>query len=199
MAIYLSVSPRKPKTKPTWSDVKAKLLEFDRPGLLALIQDLYAANKDNQTFLHTRFGLSMGMGNEVLEPYKKIISRWLYPNVFGTQRESHPQAKRAITDYKKAIGDPAGLAELMIFYCEEAAAFTNEYGNDDVGYYNALLRMFEDALQYATHLPADQRDGFIARLEAVRDTCHRFGYGVGDEMDDMLVEYRDGKKSPPSP
>ena len=115
--------PRRPKTRPTWSDVKAKLLEFDRPGLLALIQDLYSAHKDNQTFLHTRFGLSMGMGYDVLEPYKKIISRWLYPNVFGTQRESHPQAKRAIADYKKAIGDPAGLAELMSFYCEEAAAY----------------------------------------------------------------------------
>jgi hypothetical protein len=191
MAIYSIPMPRPPKTRPTWSDVKAKLLEFDRPGLLALIQDLYAARKDNQTFLHTRFGLSMG--NDVLEPYKKIIDRWLCPNVFTNQRESYPHAKRAIADYKKAIGDPAGLAELMVFYCEQASSFTSEYGNDDVGYYNALLDMFEKALQCATSLPADQRDGFIARLKAVNEICGDLGYGVGYEMDGLLAEYTDGE------
>lgn len=179
------MSQRKPKSRPTWSDVKAKLLEFDRPGLLALIQDLYSAHKDNQTFLHTRFGL----GGNVLEPYKKIIDRWLCPNVFGNQRESHPQAKRAIADYKKAVGDPAGLAELMVFYCEQAASFSREYGNDDAEYYNALLRVFEEALQWAAKLPVGQRDGFFARLDAVRQIGHDLGYGVGYEMDRMLEDY----------
>ena len=36
--------------------VKAKRASFDRPGLLRLIQDLYAAHKDTQTFLHTLEG-----------------------------------------------------------------------------------------------------------------------------------------------
>jgi hypothetical protein len=26
-------------------------------------------------------------------------------------------------------------------------------------------------------------------LDAVRSTCHNFGYGVGDDMDDLLAEY----------
>jgi len=176
---------RQPKSKPTWSDVKAKLLDFDRPGLVALIQDLYAAYKDNQTFLHTRFSL----GQHVLAPYKKTIKRWLCPNVYSNQRESYPEAKRAISDYKKAVGDPAGLTELLVFYCERAASFTNEYGNDDEGYYNALIRMFEEALQCATNLPDDQEDGFVARLGNVRDVCRQFGYFVGDRMDDLFMEY----------
>src|SRR5580698_5335051 len=46
-----------PKSQPTWTDLKAQLAGFDRKGLLGLIQDLYAANKHNRTFLHTRFGL----------------------------------------------------------------------------------------------------------------------------------------------
>lgn len=182
--LSVPVPQRKPKSKPTWSDVKAKLLEFDRPGLLALIQDLYAANKDNQMFLHTRFAL----GADVLAPYKKIIDRWLCPNVLSNQRQSHPEAKRAVADYKKAVADPAGLVELMVFYCEQAAWFTRQYGNDDEGFYNALLGMFAEALGYAPDLPADQRDGFITRLDAVRDICHHLGYGVGDQMDDMLAE-----------
>src|ERR1700693_6583931 len=63
------MAKRKPKSQPTWTDVKAKLADFDRPALLGLIQSLYAAHKDNQIFLHSRFGL----GEDVLEPYKKTI------------------------------------------------------------------------------------------------------------------------------
>jgi hypothetical protein len=40
----------KDKTSATWSDVKAKLGNFDRVGLLGLVQDLYTASKDNQNF-----------------------------------------------------------------------------------------------------------------------------------------------------
>lgn len=45
-------------SRPTWSDVKARLADLDRAGLMGLIQDLYAASKDNQAFLHARFLLS---------------------------------------------------------------------------------------------------------------------------------------------
>ena len=59
------------KKKPTWTDLKRQLAGFDRPELLALIQDLYAASKNNQAFLHARFAL----GEDVLEPYKVTIDR----------------------------------------------------------------------------------------------------------------------------
>ena len=63
------MSRRQPASKPSWTDVKAELASFDRLGLLGLIQDLYAAHKDNQIFLHARFGL----GADVLKPYKVRI------------------------------------------------------------------------------------------------------------------------------
>ena len=104
------------KAAPSWSDVKARLAEFDRTALLGLVQDLYAASKDNQAFLHARFGL----GGDVLDPYKATIDRWLWPDVYRNQDVSVSKAKRAIADYKKASGRPAGLAELMVFFCERA-------------------------------------------------------------------------------
>lgn len=58
------------KNTSSWSDVKAKLADFDRAELLGLVQDLYAASKDNQSFLHARFGL----GDDVLKPYKATIA-----------------------------------------------------------------------------------------------------------------------------
>jgi hypothetical protein len=130
---------RQPKSLPTWTDVKAKLADFDRAALLGLIQSLYSAHKDNQMFLHSRFGL----GGDVLEPYKKIIDRWLWPDVLRNQDTSVSQAKRAISDYKKAVGDPEGVAELMIFYCEQAAGFCSSIYTEDEGYFDALVRMFE--------------------------------------------------------
>jgi hypothetical protein len=42
------------------------------------------------------------LGEDVLEPYKKIIDRWLWPDVLRRQDTSVSQAKRAISDYKKA-------------------------------------------------------------------------------------------------
>ena len=48
---------RSKNASPTWSDVKAALLDFDRAGLLGLVQDLYTASKNNQAFLHAHLGL----------------------------------------------------------------------------------------------------------------------------------------------
>jgi len=107
------------KSSPSWSDIKAEQADLDRAGLLGLVQDLYAASKDNQAFLHARFGL----GGDVLKPYKITIDRWLWPDVLKNQGTSVAKAKKAIADYKKAIGQPEGLAELMVFYCERAAGF----------------------------------------------------------------------------
>ena len=42
------------KNSPSWGDVKTQLADFDRAGLLGLVQDLYAASMDNKAFLHAR-------------------------------------------------------------------------------------------------------------------------------------------------
>jgi hypothetical protein len=170
---------------PNWSDVKTKLVDFDRTGLLGLLQDLYAANKDNQTFLHARLSL----GDDVLKPYKLIIDRWLWPDVFKNQDTSVAKAKKAIADYKKAIGQAEGLAELMVFYCERAAGFSNDVGLQDEGYFDALIRMFEHALKTIASLADTQRQPLWDRLDNVHSICHNFGYGVDGDMDDLLAEY----------
>ena len=173
------------RRRATWTDVKARLAGFDRLGLLGLIQDLYAAHKDNRTFLHTRFGL----GQDVLAPYKEALDRWLWPDALRNQDISVLRAKQAISSYRKAVGDPAGLAELMVFYCERAAGFCSDIGYQDDGYFDALVRMFEQALKTIARLSASDRNALIARLDRVRVISHDFGYGVADDMDSLLAEY----------
>lgn len=170
---------------PSWSDVKDKLADFDRAGLIGLVQDLYAASKENQAFLHSRFGL----GDDVLKPYKATIDRWLWPDVFKNQDTSVAKAKKAIADYKKAVGQPTGLAELMVFFCERAVGFSNDVGLQDEGYFDALVRMFAQALKIIGSLPEDHRSELLGRLDAVRRLGHNLGYGVGDGMGDLLVEH----------
>ena len=174
-----------PASKPTWTDVKAELASFDQLGLLGLIQDLYAAHKDNQTFLHARFGL----GADVLRPYKETLDRWLWPDVLRNQDTSVVKAKQAISSYRKAVGETPGLVELMVFYCERAAGFCGDVGYQDDSYFDALVRMFEEALKVIAQLSASDRTALIARLDRVRVISHNFGYGVGDDMDSLLAKY----------
>jgi len=185
LASNMPMKKRESKTEPTWTDVKAKLAAFDRTALLDLIHHLYAAHRDNQAFLHARFGL----GQDVLEPYKKTLARWLWPDPFRNQDTSVSKAKQAISQYKKAVGDSAGLTELLVFYCEQAAGYCQDIGYQEEGFFDALVRMFDQALKSANTLPASGRDSLIARLDRVREISHAFGYGVGDDMDYLLAKY----------
>jgi hypothetical protein len=102
-------------------------MDFNRAGLRGLVQDLYTASKDNQAFLHARLGL----GHDQLRPFKASISRWVSPDLMKGQHIWVSKAKKAIADYKKAIGRPDGMAELSIFYCEEAFGFLESCSMDD--------------------------------------------------------------------
>jgi hypothetical protein len=127
---------------------------------------------------------------DVLRTYKDTINRWLYPDIFRRQdTTSVAKAKQAIADYKKAVGDPAGVAELMVYFCERGAKFCSDVGNDDYVYLAALVRMFAQALGVAKTLPDAIQAGLITRLNRVRDISHRLGYGVGDEIDIVFAKY----------
>jgi hypothetical protein len=176
---------KRPRSQPRWTDVKAKLASLDRMGLIGLVQDLYTLHKDNQTFLHTRFGL----GEDALKPYKETLDRWLWPDVLRNQDTSVAKAKQAISSYRKAVGEAAGLAELMVFFCERAAGFCNDVGYQDESYINALVNMFEQVIKVTRQLSARERDALIARLDRVCTISHNLGYGVGDDMDSLLANY----------
>lgn len=171
------------KKTPSWSDVKASLADFDHAGLLGLVQALYGSSKDNKTFLHARFGL----GDDPLEPYKDAITGWINPPDFRYPI-SVSKAKKAISDYKKAVGQPEGLAELTVFYCEEAFDSLAAFGMDDEGFYDALVRMFEQALKYALALPNAKQKALLSRLDRVRQLGQDVGWGVGDDFNHFWSE-----------
>jgi hypothetical protein len=169
------------KSSPTWIDVKASLQAFDRAGLLGLIQDLYAVSRDNEAFLHARLGL----GRDQLEPYKASISRWICPDMMRNQAISVSKAKKAIADYKKAIGHPEGLAELSIFYCEEALSFLEGCSMEDESYFVALIRMYDRALTCVSKLAPADRTAYVERLDKLRPRSRHVQWGVEDNLNDL--------------
>lgn len=158
------------KTKratPSWKVIRSALKEASHKDLLSLIGDLYALRKENQTFLHSRF---VRDGN-ALEPYKEVIEQYISP----TEPWKHPvklsQARKAISDYRKAVNDTEGLVELMLFYVECGVNFTLEFGNIDEPFYNSVEGMFFDGLKTLKSCEPDVVAKLLPRFtEAVRST-----------------------------
>jgi hypothetical protein len=169
---------------PSWKAVKAALQSFDRAGLLGLVHDLYGVDRDNQAFLHARLGL----GSDQLAPYRAIISRWICPDLMRNQSVSISKAKKAIADYKKAIGLPAGLAELSIFYCEEAFSFVESCAFEDERYFIGLIHMYDRAVQRVLDLPTAERHAYAERLGRLRSRARSVGWGVEDEFNSIWYE-----------
>jgi len=172
---------RSKNASPTWSDVRAAILDFDSAGLRGLVQDLYTASKDNQAFLHARLGL----GHDQLQPFKACISNWICPDVMKNQPISVSKAKKAIADYKKAIGRPDGMAELSIFYCEEAFCFLESCSMEDETYFVALIRMYGRSLEFLSSLPAAERATYLERLDKLRSRARNVGWGVEEELNGL--------------
>ena len=178
------IVPKDKSASPTWADVKASLLMFDRAGLQELVQDLYATSKDNQAFLHAR----LGRGPDPLGPYKATISRWINPDLMKNETVSVSRAKKAIADYDKAIGRPASLAELSIFYCEEAFSFVESCSFENEKYFIALIRMYERSVNCVLSLPLAERRAYVERLGKLRARAKHAGWGVEDALKSLWYD-----------
>lgn len=172
---------RSKNASPTWSDVRTALLDFDRAGLRGLVQDLYTASKENQAFLHARLGL----GRDQLQPFKASISRSISPDLMKGQSISVSKAKKAIADYKKAIGRAEGMAELSIFYCEEAFGFLESCSMEDESYFAALIRMYGRSLEFVLSLPPAGRTTYLKRLDKLRPRARSVGWDVEEELNSL--------------
>lgn len=176
---YRSSKMATKKKTASWSDLKAHLAGMEKDQLLALVKDLYGASKETQQFLHARYAVG---GSDVLEPYKATITQWINP---GDVRKplSVSKAKKAITDYKKAVGDPQGLAELGVFYCEQVFASLDLCASEDESFYDSLCVMFAQALGHIQKLREADRSPYIERMWQVRLKGNEIGWGVWDDFE----------------
>lgn len=175
------------ESKPTrsWRHLRTILNKADRKDLLNLVGDLYALRKENQNFLHAR----VLKNPSSLDPYKKIIER----NVSPADLLKHPirlsSARKAISDYRKAVGDPAGLAELMLFYVEFGINFTLELGEIDEAFYSSMDSVYYDGMQMLNRCDKDVTCRLLPRFEALLHSTVDMGWGVYGGFRDTFEAY----------
>lgn len=97
------------------------------------------------------------------------------------QSVSVSKAKKAIAHYKKAIGRSDGIADLSIFYCEEACGFLESYSMEDEGYIAALIRMYERSLEIVSSLAPAATSGVSTSLD------HAGGTSAGRSKRDSIA------------
>jgi hypothetical protein len=161
-----------------WSDVKAAMADMDEKQLMNLVSDLYRLSRENQAFLHARFGI----GADTLGPYKKTISASMYPDVYKNKPVQISKAKKAIGSYSKAVGKPRGEAELMTFFVECGNSFTVDFGDIDEAFYDALIRMYRRAIDKVLTLPKEEQAEFQSRLEVIMTSSSNIGWGYHDAL-----------------
>ncbi|EAQ74228.1 hypothetical protein WH5701_06341 [Synechococcus sp. WH 5701] len=125
---------------------------------------------------------TLAVVEDPLESYKKIVDECMYPDVHKNKPIQIARAKKAISDYSKAVGDALGEAELMTFFVEQGNALTIEYGDIDEGFYAALNLMYRRAIKKVCYLPDASRDAFKVRLEAIMRSSAHIGWGYHDEL-----------------
>jgi len=179
------------KNKPTkskgWFEIRKILAKSTDRDLLKIISELYALSKDNKNFLDSRFF----QDKSTIASYKKIIAvnltpsnsklRYLNPWDYASA-VSLKNAKKALSDYKKATGDEYGLIELMIYYVECGTAVSLSHGDMYDQYYGSLVSVFKSALLLMGKYSHEEMLPFIDRVKLLIKKTRNIGWGYFETL-----------------
>lgn len=109
--------PIETKKPGSWSTVRQHLATWEKPALLVLVKDLYAAAEVSRDLVDGRCqpGASSGA---TLEKYRGKIVEQFFP-ARGEGKLKLGEARKAIRDYRKATGNVSGAVELLMTYVEK--------------------------------------------------------------------------------
>ena len=169
---------RKKQPARSWKDIRAVLNNAGHKDLLNLVGDLYALRKGNQDFLNARYLKDAS----TLVPYKETIEHYISPAEPWKNPVKTSLARKAISDYRKAVGDPEGLAELMLFYVECGVNFTLEFGDIDEAFYCSVESVFSDGMKMLDRCEQDVIDKLLPRFEGAVHSTADVGWGFYDGL-----------------
>ena len=172
-----------------WSAVRQQLTTWEKPALLALVKDLYAASDVGRDLVNARCQPAEST-EAILEKYRrKIVEQFFPARGFGKLKLG--EARQAIRDYRKATGNVEGTAELLMTYVENGADFTRQFGDIDERFYNSI----ESALtEVAALLRGEARSMYpqlADRLAKTEQMAGDVGWGFGDFVSDAVAQLRD--------
>lgn len=166
------------------TEIRRHLELSENKELVRLILELAKLRKDNAAWLETKlFGSEKHA--ESIDYYKQKILSGFYTRSGGPQIKLS-EAKRAISDFKKASKDNTFLIDLMIFYVETGTEFTRKYGDIDERFYSSMENMYGDAVEFLNKIgDAALIERFRQRLEDIVTKTDGMGWGYHDTLGDI--------------
>jgi hypothetical protein len=116
---------------------------------------------------------------------RQVFLDGISPDLMKGQPVSASKAKKAIADFKKAIGRIEGMVELSIFYCEEAIGFLESCSMESESYVAALVRMYGRSVQLVSRLSSAERITYLERLDKLRSRAKNVGWAVEEEFNSL--------------
>lgn len=181
----------KTTTKPAaWSAARKHLADWDKSALLDLVKDLYGASAANRDFIQARCQSSES-GGAVLETYRrKIIVQFFSKSLVGVGPLKLGEARKAIRDYRKATGNLAGTAELLLTYVESGTEFTRQYGGIDERFYNSLESALDELAALLLGKARAMYPQLSERLTQVNLMANGIGWGYGDRVFEVVEDLK---------
>ncbi len=186
-------------SKPSWSQVKARIKHWDKAQLTGLVQDLFGHSQENRDFLAARL-LRESIGEQALAPYLKRIEAAFYSKRgLPANRLDLKDARSAIREYQRATSDPAGTLELMLAHVETGTKFTCDFGDINEAFYDSLCSTLHELKtllisEEGRPLYPQVRD----RLAALARQAGGIGWGYGDYVGDVVADLQ-GMLDEPAP
>ena len=172
-----------------WGDLRQSLQELTKEQAVELLKGLHDLSPQNKAWLRGRL-LPIGQNRVYLEECRQKVIKTVYDPARRTPTMPRfRDAKSVIAEYRKSTRDLPGTLDLMLTYVERGHAFTNDFGDIDEPFYDALTNMLGRFAVELRSSPARQEmyTQFRSRLLAMRRTSD-IGWGYGDFVQETVDE-----------
>ncbi|MCU4156853.1 hypothetical protein J1N10_12770 [Carboxylicivirga sp. A043] len=145
-------------------DLKLYLHELDKKQLEDQIIDLYTRFKEVKEYYDFAFNPKE---NKLMEECKLKISKEYFPVSGRKAKMRRSVAQKYIRHFIRLGVEPSLVADVMFYHIEIAQTYTSEQFIKHESFYKAMLKAFEEALQYVNEHGI--RNEFTDRIEQVAD------------------------------
>ena len=171
----------------TVAQLKKLLAERSKDEIIDFILSLYKSSAAVKQAISAV--LSEDYAMQLLEDAKKKLDKIFFPANIARTGFSLKEAKAVVSNFVKVCPNDRLVARLNFHFAKNAVDFTNDFGDIDEPFYNALANHFANAAEVIALYP-DMREEFMPQLEKLADETRDIGWGVYDELSDILERIR---------
>ena len=171
----------------SWTELDKQLRELPVDDIVKLVKGLHDLSAQNKAWLRAKL-LPVAQDTKYLDACRRKIVNYVYRETSGMPHMPRfREAKKIISEYRKSTSDLRGTLDLMLTYLERGHQFTNDFGDIDEPFYDALINMLERFAVELRRSPAKYElyEQFRVRLIAMRRTSD-IGWGYGDFIQETV-------------